>query len=256
MRRSPPAALAALALLAAGVITVGVIAGTRTLTAAPNVAWFGGVTHGPRTSDAVALTFDDGLNDETTLAIAGVLERHGARGTFFAVGHTLPAQREVARTLIGRGHLLANHSQDHAWPSLFDTRYEDVARAQTTFAETLGTCPRYFRPPHGMHTPFMLRAVERAGMRLVNWDVEVRDWDATDADRLAADVLDAVRPGSIVLLHDGRDGETGVDRAVLVAALPKILDGLQERGLRAVRLDALLGEPGDLERCDQGTAAR
>lgn len=252
MRLRTAAALAAVAVIA----TIGAIAGVRTLTAAPNVAWFGGTTHGPRTSDAVALTFDDGLNGDTTLAIAGVLERHGAHGTFFAVGRTLPAQREVARTLVERGHLLGNHSQDHAWPSLLDTRYEDVARAQTTFAETLGVCPRYFRPPHGMHTPFMLRAVDRAGMRLVNWDVEVRDWDATDADRLAADVLDAVRPGSVVLLHDGRDGETGVDRSVLIAALPKILDGLQARGLRAVRLDVLLGEPGDLERCAGPAAAR
>lgn len=229
---------------------VALIAAFRTLTAAPSVAWLGwGTTHGPRDRGAVALTFDDGLNGRYTLAVAEVLEQHGATGTFFVVGRTLAEQPEVARALLDRGHLLANHSYQHRYASIADPRYAELARAETAFANTTGRCPRFFRPPHGSHTPFMAAAVRRARMRLVNWDVEVRDWDANDPDRLAERVLRAVRPGSIVLLHDGRDGRPGADRSVVVAALPRILQGLQERGLRVVRLDDLLGTTGYLDRC-------
>lgn len=235
---------AAIALLA-----VALPVGFHTLTAAPSVVWFGGTTHGARDGGEVALTFDDGLNGRTTLAVAEALERRGATGTFFVVGHTLLEQPEVARALIAHGHLLASHSYEHRSVSILDPQYDEVAQTQAAFASTIGRCPRFYRPPHGVHTPFVHLAVRRAGMRLVNWDVAVRDWTATEADRLAERVLHDVRGGSIVLLHDGRDGEPGIDRSVVIDALPKILEGLQARGLRVVRLDALLGTTGYLDRC-------
>ena len=83
----------------------------------------------------------------------------------------------------------------------------------------------------------------------VLWDVEVADWSETDANRLAAKVLERLRPGSIVLLHDGANGTPGADRSVLLRALPTILDAIDARGLRAVRVDTLLNEPGYLDRC-------
>lgn len=252
MRAALPRTLLARGVAVVAIACLGVlgsVAGYRTVTAAPNVTWFGGVTHGPREGGMVALTFDDGLNGETTRAVAATLEAHRAVGTFFIVGGTLPAQAGLARDLEARGHVLANHSQDHATASLLAVGYDDAARAQATFATTLGHCPRFFRPPHGVHTPAMLRAVRRDGMQLVNWDVEVRDWAATDPAHLAQAVLAAVRPGSIVLLHDGTDGVPGADRDVVVRALPAILDGLQARGLRPVGLDTLLGTTATLDAC-------
>lgn len=248
MRRALPRTV--LWAVLAAVAAVALFAAFRTLTAPPSVEWLGwGTTHGPRDRRAVALTFDDGLNGAVTLAVARVLEAHGMTGTFFVVGRTLAEQPEVARALLDGGHLLGNHSYQHRYASIADPRYAELARATASFVEVTGRCPRFFRPPHGSHTPFMAAVVRRAGMHLVNWDVEVRDWDATDPARLAERVLRDVRPGSIVLLHDGRDGRPGVDRAVLVAALPLILDGLRERGFEVVRLDALLGTSGYLDRC-------
>ncbi|MEI7925347.1 MAG: polysaccharide deacetylase family protein [Chloroflexota bacterium] len=209
----------------------------------------GGTGHGARDEGVVALTFDDGLNGDATLAVAKVLEDHGGTGTFFVVGRTLEMQPEVARALVQRGHLLANHSADHETPSAFDPIHSTVAVAERQFEAAVGRCPAFYRAPHGTYTAWSWLAIRRAGLRVVNWDVEVRDWDATDPKDLARRVLAGVEPGSIVLLHDGRDGQPGRDRTVLVQALPIILDGLQARGLRPVRLDALLGTPGYLERC-------
>lgn len=197
----------------------------------------------------VAITFDDGLNGETTREAAAVLERFGARGTFFVVAQTLKDQPELAGRLHAQGHLLANHSYDHPRATKTDLRYGQVARAQETFNQAFGECPRYFRPPWGVETPFVRRAVRRAQMRTVLWDVEVADWDERNPARLAEHVLAKVRPGSIVLLHDGEDGIAGADRSTTVAALPAILEGLRARGLSPVRLDTLLGTTGYIKHC-------
>ena len=72
----------------------------------------------------------------------------------------------------------------------------------------------------------MARVVDDHGMTMVGWDVSAGDWKAHDAGKVARAVLDDVRPGSIILLHDGLDGDVTADRSVVVRALPMILDGL------------------------------
>jgi len=208
-----------------------------------------GVTRATDGRPLVALTFDDGLNGETTLAVATQLERHGAQGTFFVVGRTLAGQRDLALRLIEAGHLLGNHSEAHERAQAEDSRYPTLQAAQTSIHAATGRCPAFFRPPFGTETAGTKFAVRRAGMHTVLWDVEVADWSETDADRLASKVLERLRPGSIVLLHDGADGMPGADRSVLLRALPRILEGIEARGWRAVRVDTLLDEPGYLERC-------
>jgi len=206
-------------------------------------------THAASSRPVVALTFDDGLNDDYSEALANQLEARGMRGTFFVVADTLSAQDDLAQALVERGHLLANHSYDHTRASKTDLLYTQVSRAQHAFEQAIGKCPAFYRPPYGVQTPWVNAAVHRAGMQTVLWDVEVADWKETDPQRLAANVLAKTRPGAIILLHDGTDGHRGADRSVLVEALPFILDGLQARGLSAVTLDDLLGEPGYLEAC-------
>ncbi|MEZ4554112.1 MAG: polysaccharide deacetylase family protein [Dehalococcoidia bacterium] len=208
-----------------------------------------GVTHGPASSPVVALTFDDGLNGETTRAVATMLEATGMRGTFFVVGQTVEGQADLGRELIAHGHVVANHSFDHVRAGPDDAGYGQLARTQAEIRRVLGVCPRYFRPPYGTETKHTRAAVRAAGMRTVLWDVEVGDWSETDASRLASNVLGKVRGGSIVLLHDGSEGRPGADRSVLLAALPMILDGLRARGLTSVGLDELLGDSAYLDGC-------
>lgn len=208
-----------------------------------------GVTRGPASAPLVALTFDDGLNGETTRQVAALLEAAGMRGTFFVVGQTLEEQASLGRELLAHGHVLANHSYDHARAQADDRQYHELGRAEREFARVLDVCPRYFRPPYGTETKYTKAAVRAAGMHTVLWDVEVADWSETDAARLASNVLDKVRPGSVVLLHDGDEGRSSGDRRVLLQALPAILDGLRARGLESVGVDRLLGESAYLEGC-------
>ena len=220
----------------------------------PGATWFGGgVTHGPRKSDEVAITFDDGPNVRSTPAVMRILDRAGVKGTFFIVGKALDQDPQIVRDLYAHGHLLGNHSFHHDQWRWLDPRYPELQRAQAAFAQEVGTCPAWFRPPHGDRTPMMARVVRHHGMRMAMWDVSAGDWATTSEATVARRVLSRVRGGSIIDLHDGLDGKPQVDRSVIVRALPLILDGLRARHLRPVRLDELVGGPAYAP-CNANTA--
>ena len=211
----------------------------------PSAGWFGSlVDHGSRHRREVALTFDDGPNITYTPAVRAILDRYGVKGTFFTVGKALDARPDISRALLDAGHLLGNHSYLHDELRWLDPRYPELERTQRAFRRDLGVCPSFFRPPHGQHNPFMARVVQRHRMTMVTWDVSAGDFATHDAGLVARRVLDRVRPGAIIDLHDGIDGDLTADRSVLTRALPMILDGLRARGLRPVRLDVLLDRPG------------
>jgi peptidoglycan-N-acetylglucosamine deacetylase len=236
------AAIAATALTAGAVFWVGANSHTA--------SWFGSqVAHGPRDGRAVAITFDDGPDDPYTLEIARILDRRGAKGTFFMVGKALDRRPDIARTLREEGHLLGNHSYHHDSWRWLDPRYPELERTQRAFRRHLGVCPTFYRAPHGQHTPFLAHVVGDHGMTMVGWDVSAGDWKTRDARLVARRVLDDVQPGSIIVLHDGLDGNVTANRSVLVRAMPLILDGLERRGLEPVRLDRLLDERGYGDHC-------
>ena len=236
--------------LAAGASLLVLVTAAYIGATTPSVTWFGSLSHhGPRNSDELAVTFDDGPNPPYTSEISAILDRFGVKGTFFTVGKALEARPDVSKALMDDGHLLGNHSYHHDAFSWLDPRYEELDETQDAFKRTLGVCPALFRPPHGSHTPFMARAVSDRGMRMVTWDVSAGDWATDDGELVAKRVLENAKGGSIILLHDGIDGNIGADRGVILTALPIILSGLRDRGLKAVTLDKLLGVRGYLASC-------
>lgn len=216
----------------------------------PHVTWFGALTwHGPRDSNEVALTFDDGPNGQYTQQVAGILQSHGLEGAFFLVGKAVVREPGVVRQLVADGNLVGNHSYNHGAFSYLEPTYPELAQTNNAIHAAAGVCPGYFRPPHGTHTPFMSKVVTDADMTLVTWDASARDWVDTDAARVARKIVDQAKGGSIIDLHDGSDGNIGVDRSVVVRALPLIIEGLQAKGLKIVRLDKLLDKPAYASHC-------
>ncbi|HMG26536.1 MAG TPA: polysaccharide deacetylase family protein, partial [Acidimicrobiia bacterium] len=216
----------------------------------PTATWFGSqVAHGSRDVREVAITFDDGPDDPYTLRIARILDEHDVKGTFFMVGKALDRRPDIARTLREDGHLLGNHSYQHDSWGWLDPGYPELERTQQAFRRRLGVCPTFYRAPHGQHTPFLAHVVGDHGMTMVGWEASAGDWKTKDARLVARRILDGVKPGSIILLHDGLDGSVTADRSVLVRAVPLILDGLERRHLKPVRLDAMLGKRGYGDHC-------
>jgi peptidoglycan/xylan/chitin deacetylase (PgdA/CDA1 family) len=195
----------------------------------------------------VALTFDDGPNVTATAQVREVLNSHGVRATFFEVGKALSSEPSLAQDLLRDGHVIANHSHSHSLAAWLSPSDDELSRSQAAFGRHLGVQPAFFRPPFGLITRETRRHLDERGMTCVTWDVAAEDWKLDDPAEIAHRVLEAVQAGSIVLLHDGHDGDVTGDRQVIVEALPVILDGLAARSLAPVGLDVLLESHAYLE---------
>jgi len=191
----------------------------------------GFVTNGPRDRKVVALTFDDGPSDYTD-DFLGVLREKEVRGTFFEVGQVMPGREEVMREILAQGSELADHTMDHVeLPG-----YAQIAGAAARIRAYTHFQPCLFRPPGGAVNGEVVATAGSLGMRTVNWDVDPRDWSTPGTAAIYAGIVSHVRPGSIVLMHDG-----GGPRGETLAALPQIIDTLRGRGYRFVTVTELLG---------------
>jgi peptidoglycan/xylan/chitin deacetylase (PgdA/CDA1 family) len=193
-------------------------------------------------TNAVALTFDDGPSPDTE-GILNVLADHHLNATFFMVGREVESFPGIGQRVFAEGHEVGNHSYSHPL-YLFQRGSEtcdQVKRAQDVIAETIGVRPMLARPPYGVRTPAYFGATRVLGLRTVQWDVAGFDWKRRSPSQIADNVLRKVRPGSIILLHDG-DSSGKEDRKNTVAALPLIIKGLKHRDLEIAPLSQLLPE--------------
>lgn len=201
------------------------------------------VSNGPRDRSAIALTFDDGPDAEVTPAVLDTLAKAGARATFFTIGRNLEQNLALGRRIVEEQHELANHSWRHAyWQNFYGTRAHaaDLARNTRIIQELTGSAAEpLYRPPVGLKSPALARAALARELKVVAWSVHSRDTMIRDPRRIAARVLARIQPGDIVLMHDGHD-LPGRHRRGIIAALPLVLAGLKERGLKPVTVSQLL----------------
>jgi peptidoglycan/xylan/chitin deacetylase (PgdA/CDA1 family) len=177
---------------------------------------------------AIALTFDDGPDRGATPQVLELLERHGARATFFMVGTRASQAPDLVGRAAAAGHAVANHSWDH--PSFArlagGERRAQIRRCGEALAPH-GT--RLFRPPYGEQTLASLLDARRCGYRVVCWDVVAEDWRDDPAELLVERVMRRLARGSIVVLHDGlytATAERYRDRGPMLEALSILLSRL------------------------------
>jgi peptidoglycan/xylan/chitin deacetylase (PgdA/CDA1 family) len=166
----------------------------------------------------VYLTFDDGPSEHTA-AILSVLRATGSTATFFEVGFRQAKRPAVAAQVRAQGSNIGNHTYSH--PDL-----TALTPAQIRWQLARGPRSRCVRPPFGATNPDVHRILTQHGLREVLWTTDTLDWNRPGTTQIVARASGpAVQAGSIVLMHDG-----GGDRSQTVAALPKIISTLQQRG--------------------------
>jgi peptidoglycan/xylan/chitin deacetylase (PgdA/CDA1 family) len=176
----------------------------------------------------VALTFDDGPWPGATDRVLAILRRLHVQATFFMVGRQVDAYPGIARRVAAAGHEIGNHSFDHpeGFAALSDERVGAEMSDTNALLANLGVTPTAFRPPGGSYDDAVVTTARSQSMRTVLWDVDPRDWVSGVPPKLiVSSVLHKVRPGSIVLLHDG-----GGDARHTIEALPSIIERLRARG--------------------------
>jgi peptidoglycan/xylan/chitin deacetylase (PgdA/CDA1 family) len=194
--------------------------------------------HGERDVPRVALTFDDGPDPTRTPALLDALATLDVRATFFLLGRAVDAHPELVARIAREGHELGNHTYDHPYlPLVRSVRVaHELARTDAAIAHATGHVPRLARPPYGGRSPRNVRAMQRAGKRVVLWDVNSFDWKGAPADDVARRVVDRVRAGSIVLMHEARDGGE-----VTIDAVRMIVPALRARGLELTTVSRVIG---------------
>lgn len=184
----------------------------------------------------VALTFDDGPSPENTRPLLDLLERYEARATFFVVGEQVLGHPLLTREIVDKGHELGNHSYSHPDPSLVTATElnDDLARAADAIKSVVGRRPELARPPFGKRAKELATA-RTAWSTVVLWSVDSGDSAGLGSARVAKQVNDHVRPGDIVLMHDG-----GARRPVTIEATEVILRTLRSRGYDFVSVSELV----------------
>ena len=202
---------------------------------------FGRVLGRLPTRDAqIALTFDDGPSPVATPRILDTLRAEGVRATFFLLGPHAERWPEIARRVADDGHTVGNHGYYHRKLHLKGPSYvrADLTLGTDAIVRATGSRPGYFRAPHGFRSPWVSAIARDLGQRTIGWTLGVWDSDRPGADVIARRAVDATRPGTILLLHDGDGYDPAGDRTQTADALPRIIQELRDRGYEFVGLPA------------------
>jgi peptidoglycan-N-acetylglucosamine deacetylase len=203
----------------------------------PSCDWWGPVIESFRTtSSEVWVTIDDGPSPEHTIKMLDLLERFNARATFFVIGECAEKYPHLITEILSRGHEVANHTYTHPSGTFWALGPGRIAIELDRCAESLRSRPerpaKWFRAPAGMRNPFVHPELDRRGLQLIGWSVRGFDTVARDPTRVAARILRDLKPGSIILLHEGHRIKT--DPEFGPRCLELVLAGLTEHGYQCI----------------------
>jgi len=184
----------------------------------------------------VALTFDDGPSQGQTEEVIAILRAHHVPATFFMLGRNVVNHPDIVASVAAAGNLIGNHSYTHTLlghSSAREVRTE-IARTNEAVQRAAAVTPTWFRPPGGSVDDALYAASRQMHVKPVLWTVDPQDWRGIKASTIADRISVAVRPGAVILLHDG-----GGDRTQTIKALPRIIKRLRVAGYTFVTLDEL-----------------
>lgn len=188
----------------------------------------------------VALTFDDGPGPSTP-EVLNVLQQNGVPATFFVIGQNAAAEPEMLQKIVAAGNAIGDHTWSHHIPSAkagwkASTLKKEIDHTRRAITDATGREPCLFRPPGGI-IKGAAGVAHAAGLSMILWSVDTRDWAAPPNKKFAPIIQKRAAAGleqkhPVILLHDG-----GGNRVATVAALVGIIDDYRSHGYRFVTLD-------------------
>ena len=190
-------------------------------------------------SKAVTLSYDDGAKADARLA--QTLNRYGLKCTFNLLSSRVKTEegltKDFIRTeILAKGHEIATHGYSHRnMARMSRAQCEEEWERTERVLTGLGAEAELFRPPSGAYGQTLVEGARERGYHIILWDVDPRDWQVPSADTIAERILKEVRPGSVILLHDGQYPVHSAD------ALRKVADRLKADGYSFVTVGEMLG---------------
>lgn len=182
----------------------------------------------------IALTFDDGPGP-FTLEVLELLKKYNAKATFFCIGKNIEIHPEIVKQIIAEGHLVGNHSYSHS--PFFDfynaaAITEELQKTDSLLEKFTPGKINFFRPPYGVTTPSIRRALKITEHQVIGWNIRSLDGGTKDQDLIFNRIIKRISPGGIVLLHDT------ASHSVLV--LERFLQFLQQNNYKVISTEELL----------------
>lgn len=190
----------------------------------------------------VALTFDDGPNAEATNRILDSLQAVGGKATFFVVGTRLTGKNlDALKRAASSGMEIGNHTYAHAYlpKQTKEERLQAMKSVNDIVYENTGQRVRNFRPPGGLYNDEILGEIESFDMAVALWAIDTLDWKHQNPEKTTVSILDNIKDGDIVLMHD-----LFVPTAT---AAEKVIPELHKRGFQLVTMAQLAKLRGGLE---------
>ena len=179
----------------------------------------------------VALTFDDGPSGRFTRRLLEGLQQKNVKATFFLCGYRMKDYPELTQKIFDAGHEIGLHGYSHKDMGKM-TVFDAAQEIRDTLALLPDGCkPQFLRPPGGSCCENTAQASKDAGLSILLWSVDPKDWKVLDAHTVTAAVIDQVKSGDVILLHDMSD--SSVDAAFA------IIDRLKKQGFTFVTVSEL-----------------
>jgi peptidoglycan/xylan/chitin deacetylase (PgdA/CDA1 family) len=162
------------------------------------------ISRGQHGIAGVSLTFDDGPSPSSTPVLLDLLARHKLQATFFVVGEKAARHPELMASILEQGHTIGNHSWNHDYFLMLRSQkvmQSDIHNTQEILKKS-GVQPLIFRPPVGITSPCLRKVLTREGLIAVTYSCRAFDRGNRSIDNLSKKILNALKPGDIIMLHD------------------------------------------------------
>lgn len=184
----------------------------------------------------VALSFDAAWGNEDTKHILDTLKKYNIKVTFFMTGGWVESYPDDVKAIKEAGHDLGNHSENHKhMPQLSSNDMaEELNKVTNKVNDLTGVTMRLFRPPYGDYDNTLIHQAKACGYYTIQWSVDSLDWKNYGADSIVNTVLNHkdLKNGAIILMHNGAK--------YTATALPKVIEGLKEKGYEIVPISQLI----------------
>ncbi|HJV46142.1 MAG TPA: polysaccharide deacetylase family protein [Bacillota bacterium] len=186
----------------------------------------------------IALTFDDGPHPIYTPLLLELLHKERVRATFFLLGNHAEKYPKITSWIYHAGHEIGNHSYSHREMKNLTRAeiYDEIKKTERIIHKIVGRRPDHFRSPYGEISPSILKATYESGYQLINWSIDPRDWDRhRTAEVMTGSIQNKIRPGDIVLFHDG-----GGNQKEMLEAVKNLIHTLKLNGYHFVTISELM----------------
>ncbi|TDQ34231.1 polysaccharide deacetylase family protein [Aureibacillus halotolerans] len=190
----------------------------------------------------IALTFDDGPDPRYTPHLLDILKEAGVHATFFVIGSNAQEHPDLIKRMVSEGHTVGNHTFSH--PNIsrlsYDQLINEMEATDNIIFQLTGQKPLFMRPPFGLLPPSHVAMLQSVNKKVILWSVDTEDWRGIPAGDILHKVRDGIRPGAIVLMHDG--GSRKQDLSQTPVAVKKLIDEYSS-SFEFITVDQLLSLP-------------